>query len=220
MDKRKALINLARKRQRARWTGYKNLRDYHRGAYECLHVSPYTKSAGNVDSAIMVFLQDWTSDESIRRGIDEDCIRLGYTPSLPTNRNLIRLLQTHFGVLLREIYATNLFPFIKPRHMGNAIPRRDLLRAAEDYALPQIRIVQPKLVICLGLPTFNALREACGHSRVYPLAVAIRSPFSFDGARIWCQAHTAGQGQAMRNAARSKVPGDWRRMKRDAAVRA
>ena len=66
MDKRKALIKLARKRQRARWPGYKNLRDYHCGAYECLHVSPYTKSAGNVDSPIMVFLQDWTSDESIR----------------------------------------------------------------------------------------------------------------------------------------------------------
>ena len=218
MDKREALIKLARKRQRARWPGYKNLRDYHGGAYECLHVSPYTKSADNVDSRIMVFLQDWTSDESIRRGLDEDCIKLGYTPSLPTNRNLIRLLQTHFGVLLREIYATNLFPFIKPRHMGNAIPRRDLVRAAQEYALPQIQIVQPKLVICLGLPTFNALREVCGHSRVYPLAVAICSPFSFDGARISCQAHTGGQGQAMRNASRAKVPGDWWRMKRSAHI--
>jgi uracil-DNA glycosylase len=164
----------------------------------------------------MVFLQDWTSDESIRRGLDEDCVKLGYTPSLPTNRNLIRLLQLHFHVSLRDIYATNLFPFIKPRHMGSAIPRRDLVRAAAEFGLPQIQIVQPALVICLGLPTFNALREVCGHSRVYPMAAAIRSPFSLDGARVWCQAHTGGQGQAMRNANREKVPDDWRRMKRDA----
>jgi hypothetical protein len=100
MDKRKALRQLARKRQRARWPGYKNLRDYHGGAYECLHVSPYTKSAGNVNSPLMVFLQDWNSDDSIRRGLDPDCIKLGYTPSLPTNRNLIRLLQMHFHVSL------------------------------------------------------------------------------------------------------------------------
>jgi restriction system protein len=220
MNKRSALKRLARKRQRARWPGYKNIGDYHGGIYECAHVSPYTKSACNVDSAIMVFLQDWTSDESIRRGRDEDCITLGYTPALPTNRNLIRLLQAHFGVSLRDIFATNLFPFIKPRHMGHAIPRRDLVRAAVEFALPQIRIVRPALVICLGLPTFNALREACGQPRVYPLAEAIRSPFLFEGARIWCQAHTGGQGQAMRNAGRAKVPGDWRRMKRDAALKA
>jgi hypothetical protein len=220
MDKRSALKRLAIKRQRARWPGYKNIGDYHGGIYECAHVSPYTKSACNVDSTIMVFLQDWTSDESIRRGRDEDCITLGYTPALPTNRNLIRLLQTHFGVSLGDIFATNLFPFIKSRHMGHAIPRRDLVRAAVEFALPQIRIVRPALVICLGLPTFNALREACGQPRVYPLAEAIRSPFLFEGARIWCQAHTGGQGQAMRNTGRAKVPSDWRRMKQDAALKA
>lgn len=140
----------------------------------------------------MVFLQDWTSDESIRRGIDQDCITLGHTPGLATNRNLIRLLQTHFGVALREIFATNLFPFIKPGAMGRPIPRRDLVRSAVEDALPQIRIVRPELVICLGLSTFNALREACGQPRVYSLAAAICSPFSFEGARIWCQAHTGG----------------------------
>jgi hypothetical protein len=68
-EKQKALKALARKRQRSRWHGYKNIGDYHRGVYDCLHVSPYTKSAGNVDSSIMVFLQDWTSDESIRRAV-------------------------------------------------------------------------------------------------------------------------------------------------------
>src|SRR5947208_787319 len=102
LEKQKGLRALARKRQRTRWHGYKNIGDYHHGVYECLHVSPYTKSADNVDSPIMVFLQDWTSDDSIRRGIDKNCIALGYTPSLPSNRNLIRLLLTHFGLSLAD----------------------------------------------------------------------------------------------------------------------
>ena len=219
MEKRAALRKLARKRQRARWPGYKNLKDYYQGAYECLHVSPYTKSAANVDSAIMVFLQDWTSDESIRRGLSEDCVTLGYTPELPTNKNLIRLLGAHFGISLQDIFATNLFPFIKPGHMGHAIPWDDLVRAAIEFGLPQIHIIQPRLVICLGLRTFNAVREACKQPHVKPLAAAIHRPFSFERARIWCQAHTGGQGQAMRNAGSVKVPGDWQRMKRDVGIK-
>jgi len=48
MSKKSALLQLARKRQAARWEGYKCIADYCCGAYECDYVSPYTKSANNV----------------------------------------------------------------------------------------------------------------------------------------------------------------------------
>jgi uracil-DNA glycosylase len=213
MSKREALQELARKRQRAKWPGYNNLGDYHDGAYECPHVSPYTKSAGDVDAQVMVMLQDWKSDDNIRRKLDEDALEYGYTKNYPTNKNLIRLLNEYFGVSLKNIFATNLFPFIKPGDMGTTIPRRDLVRAAEEFALPQIRIVQPRLVICLGLNTYNALREACQESRISRMSEAIATPFDFDGARIWCQAHTGGRGQA--NRGRKLVSDDWRAMQQD-----
>ena len=213
MNKREALEALARKRQEAGWAGYKNLADYHDGTYECLHVSPYTKSAGNVDAEIMVMLQDWTSHDFISGPVDLRMLQLGYSEGLATNRNLIRLLREHFNVSLGEIFATNLFPFVKPGDMGQRIPRRDLVRAAKEFALPQVRIVQPKLVICLGLQTYNGLREACGQARIARLPEAISGPFTFEGARVWCQAHTGGRGQAMRG---RKVADDWRRMKEDA----
>ena len=79
MDKHRELKVLATKRQRARWPGYKGIGDYHNGVYECPYVSPYTKTAGNVDADIMVVLQDWTSDESIRRDVDSDSVTYGYT---------------------------------------------------------------------------------------------------------------------------------------------
>ncbi len=61
----------------------------------------------------MVMLQDWSSDLSLRGPLDMDCVTYGYTRSLPTNRNLISLLETNFGVSLTDVYGTNLFPFIK-----------------------------------------------------------------------------------------------------------
>ena len=218
MDKATLLQALARKRQHSTWPGYKNIGDYYKGAYECMHVSPYTKSAGNVDSQILIFLQDWSSDEALKNGFDAETAKLGYTPRLPTNRNLVRLLNTHFGRRLEDVFVTNLFPFIKPSHIGQTIPRGDLVRAAQEFGLPQIQAVQPDLVICLGLSTFNGIREACDESPIYPLATAIQSPFLFGGAQIWCQAHTGGRGQAMRNTGTQKVPTDWDRMKSESAI--
>lgn len=218
IDKRAALQQLAINRQQARWPGYTNIGDFHGGAYECLHVCPYTKSAGNVDAAIMVMLQDWASEDWLNGELDEHARQHGYSDRLPTNRNLIRLLQANFRMPLWRTYATDLFPFIKPGHMGRKIPRRDLVRAAMEFALPQVRIVNPKLVICLGLQTYNALRKACGLTHLRRLAEAIDAPYTFQTARIWCQAHTGGRGQAMRG--RLKVLEDWARMKEDAGMAA
>ena len=92
-----------------------------------------------LDADIMVVLQDWTSDEDLRRAVDSDAVTYGYTRGLHTNRNLVRLLEEHFDTALTDIYGTNLFPFIKMGHMGSSIPRRDLVRAARELALPRLR---------------------------------------------------------------------------------
>ena len=84
MDKRAELLKLAKLRQATRWEGYKCIGDYHDGIYECDFVSPYTKTAGNVDAEILVMLQDWSSDESLKGSIDYGAATLGHTPHLPT----------------------------------------------------------------------------------------------------------------------------------------
>lgn len=220
MDKTRGLIALAKKRQSTRWPGYTDIGDYHHGAYECLHVSPYTKAAGNVDAKVMVMLQDWTSHDVIIRELDPFVVKNGYTENFPTNKKLKMLLKEHFGLSLSDTYATNLFPFVKPGGISTPINRLDLLRAAKEFVLPQIEIVQPVIVICLGLVTFNALREACGRSRVFPLGTAIDgSPFDYSGSQIWCQAHTGGLGQAGRNRGGNKVTADWQRMAQTISTR-
>ena len=216
MDKRKDLLALARLRQQTRWEGYKCIgdADYHDGIYECDYVSPYTKSAGNVDADIMIMLQDWSSDEDMKKPVN--WVDLGYDPTYPTNVNLINLLQSTFGTALRETYATNLFPFVKLGGMSASIPHRDLVAAAREFAIPQIQIVRPRLVICLGLATFNALRRARGLGTCPSIDLAVSVPFDVEGSRVWCQAHTGRLGQNNRNRGGiDRVSSDWARMKED-----
>jgi uracil-DNA glycosylase len=190
------------------------LADYHDGAYEKDFVSPYTASAGNVDATVMILLQDWSSDESLRGHFDPETALLGLTPSLPTNRNLSRLLQEHFGLTLDHTYATNLFPFIKPGALNAPIPARAVMRAAREFAIPQMEIVRPRLLICLGLLTGNAIRRALGIEPARRLDAAIADPFSYRDTRVWCQAHTGGLGQNLRG--RARVAQDWEAMRLDA----
>ena len=220
-DKRAELLALARKRQATRWSGYTCVGDYHDGVDECDFVSLYSKTAGNVDARILVMLQDWSSDSSLSGPFDEDSATFGHTRNLPTNRNLIRLLKATFDVNLEDVYGTNLFPFIKPGSMSNSILRKDLVRAAHEFALPQIRIVGPRLVICLGLVTFNALRQTCALTRSSNLSSAIGSPFDLDSVRTWCQAHTGVLGKNTRNRGGvDRVSQDWQNMRADLAARA
>src|SRR5437879_11531266 len=161
MNKLKELKALGRKRGRSRWPGYKCIGDYHGGRYDYDFVSPYAKTAGNFNSQLMVLLQDWSSDGALRGSFHDDCAKYGYGVNLPSNKNLIRLLEDHYHRSLKDVWGTNVFPFIKMGGLSSGIPRRDLRRGAVEFALPEMKIVRPKLVICFGLATFNALREAC-----------------------------------------------------------
>jgi hypothetical protein len=226
MDKLKKLKALGRKRKRSRWPGYKCVGDYHGGRYDCAFVSPYAKTAGNFNSQIMVLLQDWSSDKALGGSFHDDCAKYGYGINLPSNKNLIRLLQHYYQRSLSDVWGTNVFPFIKMGSLSSRIPRDHLRRGAVEFALPEIKIVHPRLVICFGLATFNALRAACGLEPVYPVAAAIRNPFTLQvgghrsgGVRIWCQAHPGRLGQNMRNrGGRTRVPADWKRMRDDVRI--
>ena len=67
MNKRERLKEMARYRREHVPSGYKGIGEYHDGAYECDFVSPYTKSAQNLDADIMLILQDWCGDDYFAR---------------------------------------------------------------------------------------------------------------------------------------------------------
>jgi hypothetical protein len=171
--KKSALLELARRRQTDTVDGYSckyfHFRDFD---CECDHVVPWTISACNVDADLMLIAQDWASQDFLNRltEVQRQAQRaLGQFPNLPTNKKIKDLLAKHMSLSFCETYATNAFAFVKPGKMDARIPVRDLVRSAAAYALPQIAIVRPKMVLCLGSASFNAVRHAIANYGPKPL---------------------------------------------------
>ena len=157
-------------------------------------VSPFTKSARNLSSQIMVVAQDWSSSEGIKK-IGAEEIRLGYTPSLATNLNLHTLLKKHFGVPFKDLYATNLFVFIKPGTMSARIPARLFDYSALNYTSKEIEIVSPKLVICLGSTTYARLTKVMS-GKAKDWKESLTSPTKYLNSYVIGVPHTGGLGTA------------------------
>lgn len=160
-QKRAELLELAKMRQAERLPPHCNLADFHDGYYECPFVSPLTISAQNVNASLMLILQDWSSSDALNGPKHEETKRLGLTYNFPTNRTLRRLLQ-HMNLDFQSTYATNLFPFIKRGALNANISTGDMNNCARRYAIPQIKIIAPKMVLCLGKATFDAVRSELG----------------------------------------------------------
>jgi restriction system protein len=166
-QKREALLELAKRRQAdCPPRPHHRLAEFHGGYYECDYVSPWTISAANVDAELMIIGQDWASSEILEREPNKDQQRLGQDWSSSTNTNLREFLGTFLRLTFSETYATNAFPFIKHGAKNADIPFKDLVRYAKTYTLPQIEIVSPRIAICLGKATFDAVRNAAGLGRI------------------------------------------------------
>ena len=173
--------------------GFQQVGDFHGGVYDSFgHVSPWTKSACNVDSPIMVVAQDWSSTEALASPPKD--INLGYDPDLPTNKNLQRLLKDFFGLSFNDIYATNLFVFVKPGRLSARIPNKLLEYSAENYTLSEIQIVSPKVVICLGSITYKTLEKVIKRNNLDLVTKDSSEYLQYEGARIVGVPHTGALG--------------------------
>jgi len=192
------ISNLSAKRRVDQYKNYQNLGGIFDGLYDKHEfVSPWTISACNVDSPLMLIAQDWASEDGLLSEQDESrrttIQRLGYCPSLQTNKNLQRLLHDHLGLAFEDVYATNAFVFIKSGDMSARIPNADLLYSIKNYTLEEIKIVLPKMVICIGANTHKSLLRAIG-ARLTSIEESLRSPTMFCGAAIYGSYHTGAWG--------------------------
>ncbi len=205
---------LGKKRRVSALGDYRNIGFYHDGAYDCDWVSPYTKSACNINADVMVVLQDWASDSDLSKTLDPDVVEYGLTPNAPTNTNLKNLLWTHLKLELKDVFVTNMFPFVKLGAMSDSIPIGAMLRAARDYCQPQIDIVRPALVICTGIAVFNVLRRIHKFPRVKNADEGIKSPFVVGATTYYCQSHPGmlGKNNRQRHGRRDQVAKDWETM--------
>jgi hypothetical protein len=168
MGKKYELAKLVALRRSETHPRYLSLSHYEDGFYDLDFVVPWTAGAKNVDAALMIIGQDWISEDYLKRNsLPEKRLarrEAGQDAGLATNRNLKKLLANAFGLLFSDTYATNVSVFIKPGNMDANVPMRDLEHFAKKFTLPQIRIVKPRMVLCLGERTFNAVRRAAGYT--------------------------------------------------------
>jgi uracil-DNA glycosylase len=201
--KRSALLALTLKRRSETFEGYSrrylNFADILDGYYECDHVVPWTTSACNLEAELMLVSQDWASEEFLlKTGKDPKQKEYGQVETLATNQNIKVMLSRHMKLSFKETYATDAFAFIKGGSMNARIPFPDLVKSTFEYALPQIKIVRPKMVLCLGSAPFNALRRACNFRGWLNLekSCQVETPFHTEvcGVPVFAVAHPGGTG--------------------------
>ncbi|SDJ99880.1 restriction system protein [Bradyrhizobium sp. Rc2d] len=203
MNKSAALGELVAKRRNETELAYHHLHSFDQGMWDCEHVVPWTKSACNVDAALILIGQDWASEKFLREPRYNTSERVsarkaaGQDEYLPTNRRLKSLLRTHFRMEFAQTYATDVLVFIKPGNMTGNVPMKDMLYCAETYTLPQMRIIQPVIAICLGAKTFNSVRRALMLADL-KLKEAHAPPAHtiYNGTEIYGVPHTGGLGHA------------------------
>lgn len=211
-EKKAKLEALAARRQKAVWPGYRNIQEFHGGIYDSLHVSPYTRGAGNCEASVFLLMQDWCSSKYLSEPPKPYLIDMGRDPKFTINENLTKLLDRWLrGMKLEDCYATNLMPFVKDGDRKPGISKEDLRRAAKEFAVPQIEIVQPKVVLCLGTQVFASVRHALG----LPLSLGPGSPigkyYKWKDICIWCQASPGALGCANRGG-EARLHADWEAM--------
>jgi len=214
MSKEIALKELATLRQSKTYPNYHSISEYANGAYECDYVSPYSKSAHNVDCDVFIILQDWSSDSSLKGSVSQEIVDRGFTlKKVRTNTNLINLLKSQLKLELKETYTTNLFPYIKKGNISSYIPNKDMDRAASEFTLPMLNIIEPQIAIALGMKTYNALRRCCSLKNVSCMQEAVDSPFLYNKTKIYFQTHPSQRSQNLRNKNnKNQVNLDWKSM--------
>jgi restriction system protein len=176
---------------------YKKLGDFHDGAYdEDDYVVPWAKSAFNLDAEIMLVAQDWASEDFLSGDLDLEQQRLGHAAHLPSNRNLFQLLGRQLDLTFADTYATDTFVFVKPGSMTTRIVGRDLALSATNYTLPQIRIIRPKIVVCVGSAAYNALRRTLGLGYATIRDAFDQPPFVYEDTTVVGVTHTGGSSTA------------------------
>lgn len=186
--------------------GFKRLEDF--GYGWCNHVVPWTLSANNLDAEVMVLGHDWASAGWLEDRKDDPAMALlGRDLRLPSNRNLDQLLRKHLDLQFCCTYATDIVPFIKmTKGMVGAVDAGAIKECARLFAIPQIEIVGPRVVICLGRDTFKAIVRALNASIDKGPDIEF---LDYNGTRIFSVTHTASSVGTERRRRSGAVDREW-----------
>ncbi len=162
------------------------------------YVVPWSKSACKYGAKVMLMAQDWDSYRNLSAPLTEKHRRIklvGRNEALLTNKRLDKLLKEYLHLDFQDTFATDLFPFVKMGDMRGALNWADFLRCARDFALPQIDIIKPLMVVCLGRSTtFRAIAKILTGNLVVGSGDNPLGALLYHGTEIYGVTHPGGRG--------------------------
>lgn len=191
---------------------YFKVSDFNDGIYyDPDYISPISKSAHNLNSKVLIILQDWASyDFLISQDHTPEKIKTGIDLSLPTNKRLQLYLLNYFGINFYETYAINLFPYIKLGNISALIPIHDYLYSIENFIEPFIKSFEANIVIAVGSTNYNILRRFKKISKIN-IKDTYLDPFKIGNSVVLGVPHTGGMGTANAGG-EDKVKSIWKKL--------
>lgn len=202
MDKHQAYSELVQKRKAAEFpAGLQNPSQIAAGQFDSEQLGPWSLWQGNLDAELLVIGQDWGDDNYFVRNRGRD------TDDNPTNRGLRKLL-SNIGLdpglpsapTAQPLFFTNAVLGIKSGGMSVELKHDWLRHSSVHFTAPLIEIIQPRLIVTVGISAFKALRlifpslpyESMNGLLKYP-------PFHLPDKRIlFAMSHCGGLGLANR----------------------
>ena len=132
------------------------------GQYDTNEIGPWTQWHGSLNADLMVVGQDWGGREYF---IDEKGVE---TDDNDTNSNLqILLASVGYKIALpwepqkpAGLFFTNAVLCLKPGRLTGSVKARCFRNCGVEFLKPQIELIQPKVVVTLGLLAYKAVMRA------------------------------------------------------------
>lgn len=185
------------------------------GRFDCPEIGAWSRWHNDLDAEIMLIGQDWGNKDYFTTNEGRD------TDSNPTNKNLTALFR-ELGYELgsarpekpfqKGLFFTNAILGIKEGDMSAPVSSKWVKHCNEHYTKSLIEIIQPKVIICLGMKAYEAMRLIYSDLPIKPMAKLAEDSFPVEGGKIqiFPRFHCGGLG--IRNRSFDKQQADWQKI--------
>lgn len=215
MDKQEAYKQVVQKRKSIVFpTPLQNPSQVREGQFDSEQIGPWSIWQGNLDADIMVIGQDWGDEDYFSRNKGRD------TDTNPTNRGLRKLLNSidlDPGLpsvpIPQPLFFTNAMLGLKSGGMSAGLKHNWLKHSSLQLTAPLIEIIQPRLLVTLGINAYKAIRIIFPSLPYLPMSALLKCPpFHLPDKKIlFAMAHCGGLGLA--NRTMEEQMKDWQKIK-------
>lgn len=222
MEKDREYKALVDKRQKEKFfpdEGLFNPFEIENGKFDCNEIGAWSRWHNDLDAKIMLIGQDWGDRKYFVNNEGRD---VDDNPTCKYLKLLFKEIGYDLGTARPDIpfqkglFFTNAILGIKTLEGGMSAPvfQKWVKHSTENFTLPLIEIIQPKVIVTLGKQAYRALR--LGFSAELPddkMGALVEQHFEISEHKtvVFPRYHCGGLGLANRNFDKQKL--DWQRIK-------